>query len=97
MYLTSFIQTGISVAVLNSIFYAVKWYHNMFLFEDPCVNRLVKLVSEGGKRILSKPIKKKEPVTVDVIVKLYNFYKGRLDLFNSRFLCMFYSHMRDFF
>jgi hypothetical protein len=35
MYLTSLIQTGVSVTVLNSIFYAVKWYHNMFLFEDP--------------------------------------------------------------
>jgi hypothetical protein len=97
MYLTSLIQTGVSVAVLNSIFYAVKWYHNMFLFEDPCVNRLVKLVSEGGKRILSKPIKKKEPVTVDVIVKLYNFYKGRLDLFNSRSLCMFVLAYAGFF
>ena len=41
MYLTSLIQTGVSVAVLNSIFYAVKWYHNIFLFEDPCVNRLI--------------------------------------------------------
>ena len=70
MYLTSLIQTGVSVTVLNSIFYAVKWYHNMFLFEDPWVNRLVKLVLEGGNRILSKPIKKKEPITADVIVKL---------------------------
>lgn len=88
MYLTSLIQMGVSVAVLNSNFYAVKWYHNIFLFEDPCVNRLAKLVLEGGKRILSKPIKKKEPITADVIVNLYNFYKGRLDLFNSRSLCM---------
>jgi hypothetical protein len=58
MYLTSLIKTSVSVEVLNSIFYAVKWYHNIFLFEDPCVDKLVKLVLEGGKRILSKPIKK---------------------------------------
>ena len=53
MYLSSLIQTSVSVAVLNSIFYAVKWYHTIFLFEDPCA-------LEGGKRILTKPIKKKE-------------------------------------
>jgi hypothetical protein len=71
---TSLIHTGVSVAILNSIFYAVKWYHNIFLFEDPCVNKLMNLVLEGGKIILSKPIKKKEPITADVIVKLnYSF------------------------
>jgi hypothetical protein len=34
MYLSSLIQTSVSVAVLNSIFYAVKWLSelNLFLF-----------------------------------------------------------------
>ena len=61
------------------------------------MNRLVKLVLEGGNRILSKPIKKKELITADVIVKLYNFYKGRLDFFNSRPLCMFVLAYAGFF
>ena len=52
---------------------------------------------EGGKRILSKPIKKKEPITADVIVKLFKFNKGRLDLFNLRSLCMFVLAYAGFF
>ena len=58
---------------------------------------LVNLVLEGGKIILSKPFKKKEPITADVIVKLFKFYKGRLDLFNSRSLCMFVLVYAGFF
>ena len=80
MYLTSLIQTGVTVAVLNSIFYAVKWYHTIFLFEDPCA-------LEGGKRILTKPIKKKEQLMSSLNYLI--FHKGTLDLFNSRSLCKF--------
>ena len=46
---------------------------------------------------MSKPIKKKEPITADVIVKLFKFNKGRFDLFNSRSLCMFVLVYAGFF
>ena len=71
-YLTRLIQSGCSVSVLNSNFYAVMWYHDMHLFNDPCSNKLVNNVLEGGKRMLSKPIKKKEPITADIIHKLFH-------------------------
>ena len=97
IYLTSLIQSGCSVSVLNSNFYAVKWYHDMHLFNDRCSNKLVNIVLEGGKRILSKPIKKKEPITADIIHKLFNFYKNNLALYNSRSLCMFLLAYAGFF
>lgn len=85
IYLTSLIQSGCSVSVLNSNFYAVKWYHDMHLFNDRCSNKLVNIVLEGGKRILSKPIKKKEPITADIIHKLFNFYKNNLAFIQQSF------------
>jgi hypothetical protein len=72
---------------LNSNFYAVKWYHDMHLFNDRCSNKLVNIVLEGGKRILSKPIKKKEPITADIIHKLFNFYKNNLAFIQQSFTC----------
>ena len=92
-YLTSLIQSGCSVSVLN----AVKWYHDMHLFDDRCSNKLVNIVLEGGTRIWSKPIKKKELITADIIHKLFNFYKNNLDLYNSRSFCMFLLAYAGFF
>ena len=75
----------------------MKWYHDMYLFKDPCGSRLVKLVFECGKRILSKPIQKKEPITADIIIKLFDLYKDNLNLQNSRSLCMFLLAYSGFF
>ena len=69
----------------------------MHLFNDPCSNKLVNNVLEGGKRMLSNPIKKKEPITADIIHTLFNFYKNNLDLYNSRSLCMFLPAYAGFF
>jgi hypothetical protein len=57
----------------------------MHLFNDRCSNKLVNIVLEGGKRILSKPIKKKEPITADIIHKLFNFYKNNLAFIQQSF------------
>ena len=97
LYLTSLIQAGCSVAVLRSNFYAIKWYHKMYLFEDPCSSNLTNLVYEGGKRILSQPVHKKEPITADIIIKMFHFYKNKLDLYNCRSLCMFLLAYAGFF
>ena len=35
---------------------------------------MVKMTLEGSKRILSVPVKKKEPMTVDILRKIVTFY-----------------------
>jgi hypothetical protein len=96
MYLTSLIQTSVSVEVLNSILYAVKWYHNIFLLEDPCVNKLVKFVLEGGKRILSKPIKKRtNRLQLMSSLNYLNFIKVDSTCLTRDLFACSYSHMRD--
>ena len=59
IYLTRLIQAGCSVSVLNSNFYAVKWYHDMHLFNDPCSNKLVNNVLEGAKECCQSLLKRK--------------------------------------
>jgi hypothetical protein len=59
------IQQGSSVAILDSSFYAIKWYHDFYFENNLCSNKLLSLILEGGKR-LSKPVCKKDPITPDI-------------------------------
>jgi hypothetical protein len=52
IYLTSLIQSGCSVSVLNSNFYAVKWYHDMHLFNDVVVIRVITINTRSRKLLL---------------------------------------------
>ncbi|XP_071133591.1 integrase/recombinase xerD homolog [Mytilus edulis] len=97
LYLTELIQSACSVSVLNSNFYAIKWYHELFLYPNPCCSSLSNIVLEGGKRILAKPIQKKEPITADIIVKLFNLYHDISNLSNCRLLCMLSLAYAGFF
>jgi hypothetical protein len=96
MYLTSLIQTSVSVAVLNSILYAVKWHHNIFLFEDPCVNRLVNLVLEGGKRICRNLLKRKNRLQLMLSLNYLNLIKVDSTCLTRDLFACSYSYMRDF-
>lgn len=44
---------------------------------------------DGARKILSKQITKKEPITVDITKKLYDHYGVSSDLFDLRIYCMF--------
>lgn len=44
---------------------------------------------DGARKILSKPITKKEPITVDIMKKLYDHYGISSDLSDLRIYCMF--------
>lgn len=44
---------------------------------------------DGARKILSKPITKKEPITVDIMKKLYDHYGISSDLSDHRIYCMF--------
>ncbi|CAG2198497.1 unnamed protein product [Mytilus edulis] len=61
LYLGGLIQQGSSVAILDSSFYAIKWFHDFHFKHNPCSDKFLGLIYEGGRRMLSKPIIKKEP------------------------------------
>jgi site-specific recombinase XerD len=65
IYIGGLIQQGSSVAILDSSFYAIKWYHDFYFENNLCSNKLLSLILEDGKR-LSKPVCKKDPITPEI-------------------------------
>lgn len=47
------------------------------------------LLLDGTRKILAKSITKKEPITVDIMKKLYDHYGLSFDLSDLRIYCMF--------
>ena len=45
---------------------------------NPCEDKLVKMCYEGSKRILSKPINKKQPITLEMLHKIVDHFGSKL-------------------
>ena len=74
VFLSSLVQQSVSESVLFAYFYSIKWYHDLNICENPCDSKILHMLMEGGKRILSKSIKKKEPITPEILEKIINKY-----------------------
>ena len=74
IYLNSLVQRSVPVSVLYSNYYSIKWYHDLNLHSNPCDDKLISMFLEGGKRTLSKPIIKKDPITPDILNKIIDTY-----------------------
>ena len=63
------------VALLTRFFiYGLKSFHDLAGQPDPCNSPVAIQLLESAKRILSVPVKKKEPVTPEVIQRLVAYY-----------------------
>jgi hypothetical protein len=89
IYIGGLIQLGISVAILDSSFYAIKWYHDFYFENDPCSNKLLSLILEGGKRLLSKPVCEKDPITPDILQRIIAVVGDRNDVSKLRICVLF--------
>ncbi|CAG2214890.1 unnamed protein product [Mytilus edulis] len=67
IYLNYLIQSGVSTAVLNAAYYSIKWEHDLNLYDSILNDKLLDMVLEGGIRLLSKPLKRKEPITPTIL------------------------------
>jgi len=65
VYISGLVQKYAYESVLLAHFYSIKWYHDFNLLENPCVHKIIILMMEGSKRILSRPVSKKEPITAE--------------------------------
>ena len=88
LYLLYRIQQGASYAVCKGAFYGVKHVHNLYMLPDPTEQTLVENMLEAAKRLDVHVVTKKEPITVDIIQKLYNTtVKLRGSLNDYRVMC----------
>ena len=69
-YISSLVQQCVSNSVSDAVFHSINGYHNISLHPNPCEDNLDKLTYEGGKRLLSRPVNKKEPISVDILEKI---------------------------
>ena len=74
VFLSTLLQQKVSTAALDAYYYAINWKHQLTLLSNPCEDRIVKMTLERSKRILSVSVKKKEPMTVDILRKIVTFY-----------------------
>ncbi|XP_068240109.1 uncharacterized protein [Palaemon carinicauda] len=89
IYLASLIQSVNSPSPVIAAFYAIKWYHDINGLYSPTNSKLVENILEAAKRVLGKPVVKKEPITVDIITSLYNRLYEYNNIKNQRTICAF--------
>ena len=78
-----------SYAKVKQLFCGLKWVHKMLDFRDPCKTSLVITVNKAAKRILSRPITKKEPIKPCHLKLLAKKFGGRdANLMNLRLLAL---------
>ena len=87
LYLASVMQSSNSPGPVISAFYSIKWFHEMNGLTSPTDSKLVVNLLESSKRKLSKPVNKKEPISVNMLQDLYNrlFIEGHAK--NQRIIC----------
>ena len=87
LYFLSLIQTSSTMPVIDSIRYGVSWIHKLMGYTDPCDSPLVHTIYEAAKRILSKPIQKKDIITPNILTKMIEtFDSSEENLKNLRLL-----------
>ena len=61
LFFLSLIQESASCSTIDEVHYGLKWVHDLAGLPDPCNSSLVLPLKESAKRLLSIPVKKKEP------------------------------------
>ncbi|CAH3150642.1 unnamed protein product, partial [Porites evermanni] len=74
LFFLSLIQESASCSTIDEVHYGLKWVHDLAGLPDPCNSSLVLPLIESAKRLLSIPVKKKEPVTPEAIQLLFSKY-----------------------
>ncbi|KAK3090282.1 hypothetical protein FSP39_010613 [Pinctada imbricata] len=84
LYLACLVQQSQSPGPVTLAFYGIKWAHSVIGACSPTDSHLVKNVLEGAKRRLCQPVKKKEPITPELLEKMFDklFVPG--NLYNQR-------------
>ena len=65
-------QQNYSPSTINQAFHSIRFAHRIASRGYPTYSDLAKHILEGAKRRLSVPIKKKEPITPDLLSKMYD-------------------------
>lgn len=65
-----------------------KWEHDLNLYSNVFTSDFLSIVLEGGVRLLSKPVNKKEPITHDIIKRVIDKFGLSTNLADLRICCL---------
>ena len=88
LYLTKMLDAGSSAAVISTSIFALKWAHSMNGLGDATENGFVKNLHESSKRLRSIKTVKKDAVTSDMLIELFDMFSHNSDLLVLRDLSM---------
>ena len=77
LFISSMIQSNSSYAKFKQVYYRIKWTHNILGLRDPLKSPLLIALSNAAKRMLSKPVCKKEPIKPWHLQKLVKLFGGK--------------------
>ena len=86
LFILNLIQLDSSFPKIESVFYAIKFYHKLLGYNDPC-NTLTKNMLEAAKRICQHQVSKKKPISVQHLILLYEkLIKNNVNLSKMRIM-----------
>lgn len=88
IFMSYLLDQKYSFSVISSIFYAIKWVHNVNNYIDPTENGFVKGMLDAAKRLRSQPVKRKDVINSEMLVELCDQYIGSSDVVDIRDLAM---------
>ena len=82
LYIIHLSHTANTSAPVSKAVAAISWAHKLAGHSDPCLSLIVKNTVEGLKRKLASPTGKKEPITPDILERMYDRYCDDLSIKN---------------
>ena len=84
------LQRNIGCSAIDSALYGIRWAHKIEGLESPSEHPTVIAAAEGARRKLSKPVQPKQPLDLETVVKVAQYYNTALaSLAEIRFLSVF--------
>ncbi|XP_071171146.1 uncharacterized protein, partial [Mytilus edulis] len=97
IYLASLTQSSNTASPVVQAFYSLKWIHSLIgSLCSPTDSSLVINVLEGAKRSLATPTNKKEPISVELLHKMYDAMFSFGNLYNQRIICACFTAFAGF-
>lgn len=76
LYLAYLTQKSNTAAPIEQAVHSISWAHSIAVVDDPTVHPLVGHMVAGAKRILARPVCKKEPITPEILRQLVESFGG---------------------
>ena len=80
------LQKNTGCSAIDSALYGIRWAHKIAGLESPTEHPTVIAAAERARRKLSKPVQPKQPLDLETVVKVAQYYNTVASLAVIRFL-----------